>query len=759
MDKTDFNTYQLATNSSLNSNQLSVHNILNNIVSGISYNTNEDLTTIDNNLTITTGKNLLLGTTNVLNTLNAINQTLSGITYDLPNDITYINNDVILHTGNNLWFGDSYNVKNKIDEKAILSGINIFNGLNTFQNGTNKLIANSTGIYTEGYTSLNNGNLVILNGNTHSFRNIIMKNTAFLLENSSGLSSQLYQNSSTLTFDNAYINGSKINFNVRTPSTTDASGNSFDGTAKTSLLLDSNGANIDGNLSVNGSSTLGNGALTIFNDNVLCSKNFNITNGSSLLIWNPAGQWTKLNFDNSGVFDMYAILPDSKLQFRVQDASGNSVTTLISDSNETKTYKAIKYMNNNASWFMDSNDSKMSTINQVGNNMIINSRVNNGSIQFNAFNSSGSNVKVLDVNSSGTSLIGDCNIVSSSDGSKISTINQNTNNLVISNKNNGSLEFNTLNSSGSNVKVLDISSTGCDIVGNVNVSGLVSYVRNGVKIGTSLFLTGNTRNLVFPCEEYIYCNLTNTTYAIPYLLQLPVIGDPAFLNASITISILTLSTFVLLIPANFNTRIYDQNRVALTELMLTPDSCITITLTALTLNDWYVTSYNNNSNYLQALNVSTNSLTLYGPTTINTYIAPTDPSQIGYTFTGSYSQMVDSLTANNYTLLSSEPINFSNGTWIVNSRFEISTGGTSTTFKFGWTYSNSITSASKLNIMSASTKSGISVNKSIDSSFTYSENATFTHSFSSPAFVYLWYYIKWTTSGTLTVYYQCTRIA
>jgi hypothetical protein len=322
-------------------------------------------------------------------------------------------------------------------------------------------------------------------------------------------------------------------------------------------------------------------------------------------------------------------------------------------------------------------NNKTSTINQVGNNMIITNKVNNGSLQFNAFNSSGSSVKVVDITSSGTSLIGDCNIVSS-DGSKLSTINQNTNNLVISNKNNGSLAFNTLNSSGSNVKVLDMNSSGCNVPINLNI---VSSADSS-KVST---INQNTNDLVISNKNnsgYIQVNLLNS------------VGT--------------------------NYKVLDINS-----------------------NGCYV----NENLYLNR------------PLFINTYVAPSDSSQIGYTFTGSYSQMVDSTMASNYTLLSANPISFSAGTWIVNSRFEISTGGTSTTFKFGWTYSNSIGTVSKLNVMSASTNGGLSVNKSIDSSYTYSENASFTHSFSNPTFVYLWYYLKWNTSGTLVVYYQFTRIA
>jgi hypothetical protein len=134
---------------------------LNDTVSGISYNTTGDLTTIDNNLTITSGKNLLLGTTNVLNTLNAINQTLSGISYNTTGDLTTINNHIIMPVGNNLLFGDTYNVKSKIDEKALIIGNNNFDGTNKFQSDTIPLQ-----ITTKNNPSLNNSlSFVFATGN------------------------------------------------------------------------------------------------------------------------------------------------------------------------------------------------------------------------------------------------------------------------------------------------------------------------------------------------------------------------------------------------------------------------------------------------------------------------------------------------------------------------------------------------------------------------------------------------------------------
>jgi hypothetical protein len=102
-----------------------------------------------------------LGTTNVLNTLNAINQTLSGISYNTTGDLTTIDNNLTISTGKNLWLGDTYNVKSKIDEKALIIGNNNFDGTNKFQSDTIPLQ-----ITTKNNPSLNNSlSFVFASGN------------------------------------------------------------------------------------------------------------------------------------------------------------------------------------------------------------------------------------------------------------------------------------------------------------------------------------------------------------------------------------------------------------------------------------------------------------------------------------------------------------------------------------------------------------------------------------------------------------------
>ena len=142
-------------------------NVMNSLIAvsdtltGLSYNTVGDLTTIDNNITISTGKNLLLGTTNVLNNLTTLNDTVSGISYNTTGDLTTIDNNLTISTGKNLWLGDTYNVKSKIDEKALIIGNNNFDGTNKFQSDTIPLQ-----ITTKNNPSLNNSlSFVFASGN------------------------------------------------------------------------------------------------------------------------------------------------------------------------------------------------------------------------------------------------------------------------------------------------------------------------------------------------------------------------------------------------------------------------------------------------------------------------------------------------------------------------------------------------------------------------------------------------------------------
>ena len=71
-------------------------------LTGITYVSGTDTTLIDNNVTISSGKNLLVGTTNVTTEITSLKFTLSGFTYDASQDLDYIDNNVTLAPGKNL---------------------------------------------------------------------------------------------------------------------------------------------------------------------------------------------------------------------------------------------------------------------------------------------------------------------------------------------------------------------------------------------------------------------------------------------------------------------------------------------------------------------------------------------------------------------------------------------------------------------------------------------------------------------------------
>lgn len=97
-------------------------------LTGFTYTAGTDTTLIDNNVTISSGKNLLLGSTNVATSISSLNTSVStintnvsnlqtattGITYTSGTDTTLIDNNVTIPTGKNLIVG-GINVKAEID--------------------------------------------------------------------------------------------------------------------------------------------------------------------------------------------------------------------------------------------------------------------------------------------------------------------------------------------------------------------------------------------------------------------------------------------------------------------------------------------------------------------------------------------------------------------------------------------------------------------------------------------------------------------
>jgi hypothetical protein len=100
-------------------------------LTGISYVSATDTTLIDNNLTVSSGKNLLVGTTNVTTEINTLKFTLSGFTYDASQDLDYIDNNVTLAPGKNLVVNNT-NISTAINTlNTNASGITYTSGTDT----------------------------------------------------------------------------------------------------------------------------------------------------------------------------------------------------------------------------------------------------------------------------------------------------------------------------------------------------------------------------------------------------------------------------------------------------------------------------------------------------------------------------------------------------------------------------------------------------------------------------------------------------
>ena len=149
-------------------------------LTGITYISGTDTTLIDNNLTISSGKNLLVGTTNVTTEINSLQFTLSGFTYDASQDLDYIDNNVTLAPGKNL----------------VVNNINISTAITTLQ-------TNTTGItYTSGTDTTIIDNNVTIN-KTLIVEGMNVKAEIDALETSFTTGTI---NSTDLTTSNLYVN-------------------------------------------------------------------------------------------------------------------------------------------------------------------------------------------------------------------------------------------------------------------------------------------------------------------------------------------------------------------------------------------------------------------------------------------------------------------------------------------------------------------------------------------------------------------------
>lgn len=297
-------------------------------LTGISYTSGTDLTTIDNNLTISSGKNLLVGTTNIISAINSINTTLSGVSYDSAQDLTTVNNHMILPSGNNLYLGTGYNVKTNIDNCLTnLTGITYTSGTDTTSIDNNVQITSGKKLYigtmdieaeinaldtsfttgTINSTNLTTTNLTVsnLNVNTQSNMKITNINTSYGPTTTASLSiTDTTTNKKLIIVPN--ISGGSYNAisNVNDISIVGVSGSSNDSVLnlttwsniKTGIKINSNSTSIfsgnnntltlnDSGLTVSGNTTLNNNlysqpliSYTVENPTYTYSKTIGTTN-------------------------------------------------------------------------------------------------------------------------------------------------------------------------------------------------------------------------------------------------------------------------------------------------------------------------------------------------------------------------------------------------------------------------------------------------------------------------------------------------
>ena len=173
-------------------------------LTGISYNAGTDTTTVDNNLTVSAGKNLLVGGANVITLIDtnaddiiALNQRTTGISYNAAADRTTIDNNVTI---NKTLIVQGMDIKAEIDalDATITSGT-----LNT-----NDLTANNLTVELDTRLGNNGG---------HTY----FKGPAYFCDIVDGDETQytdVVQNNNILTIDNSVAN-SEIVFNVKNATT------------------------------------------------------------------------------------------------------------------------------------------------------------------------------------------------------------------------------------------------------------------------------------------------------------------------------------------------------------------------------------------------------------------------------------------------------------------------------------------------------------------------------------------------------------
>jgi len=270
-------------------------------LTGISYVSATDTTLIDNNVTISSGKNLLVGTTNVTTEITSLQFTLSGFTYDASQDLDYIDNNVTLAPGKNLVVNninvstaitnitgitytsgtDTTTIDNNvtINKTLIVEGMNVKAEIDaldiSFTTGTiNSTDLTTTNLYVNNTAKFGQVGGSTLVKNDMRFCNVVNKSESEF--------TQFYQTGTTMSIVNQQNNGSlsyyaKNNSGVVTE---------YLRVNPTSFNVKNTNVDIDTNLNVDGTTTLTNTTasnLTVtnnatVNNDLIVNDTFIVTN-------------------------------------------------------------------------------------------------------------------------------------------------------------------------------------------------------------------------------------------------------------------------------------------------------------------------------------------------------------------------------------------------------------------------------------------------------------------------------------------------
>ena len=581
---------------------------------------------------------------------------------------------------------------------------------------TLRLSITDGGFNTSGYTSLNNGNLVLLDSNTFSYKNITLKNKVLLLANASDRAVQLYQNNQTFTIDNGYMNSSRVSVTVRGAGTYDVDNNPT-GTVVNALIIDSgsttinNNTAISGTLSTTSTASLCNGVLDV------TATELNINNKTVHYVGASALFYDTTTKTGTSVTNIYRN-PDKNLYIDsdyFKNSSGGGVIFRLRDKSEAMGGTASNVLNLQPQSISMTKDLTVSASINIQNASTTNNtqvkfdadgtldiytNQNLGKLQYRTKDNTGTLLTVFQSDYDSTRFNKAIKLQDRSalwlydtDISKVTTINHTENNVIMTNRvNGGILKFTAFNASSINTDVMHLHHTYCKVFPDLIISSLA----DGSKT-TTIKQSGS---------DTVIQNEVN--------------------NSSIKLNALTA------------------NGVANTTLNITSAGC------AVT-GDLAVSG-----------TLTLNQFTTNNPITVNYFTIPTDVKQIGYTKNGTLvSSTVAGLSDFRYSTLGSMQIPA--GVWQFSCKISIGAIGSSSNMTYGVSITN--TPAFPIGTTPAPLNACASVEQTNPIPISIGTVHCHAFSFCTPLLVqgdlYVMFALKWSSnnSGTMKFEYQAVKIA